>query len=116
MSAARLREAAALLRERAEAAPGGSWVYSETGNPVNGPTGVEVRSCETGHPVMTGAYDSHDGYAAAYIAMMHPPVALALADWLDTAARLLAASDMADAVGPPWPPLAVADAILGGER
>lgn len=113
MSTDRLREAAAVLRERVEAAPGGPWVYSETGNIVDGPTGVEVRSGETGHPVMTGAYDSHDGYAAAYIAMMHPPVAKAFADWLDHAAE---ASDY----GEVWPdtrePLAVADAILGGER
>ena len=111
MSADRLREAAALLRERAGAAPGGPWVYSETGNIVDGPTGVEVRSHETGRPVMTGAYDSHDGYAAAYIAMMQPPVAMALADWLDHAAE---ASDYGEVC--PGDPLAVTDAILGGDR
>ena len=113
MSADRFRFAAALLRERVSLAPGGPWTYSETGNIVDGPTGVEVRSQETGHTVMTGAYDSHDGYAAAYIAMVHPPVALAIADWLDHAAE---ASDY----GEVWPdtrePLAVADAILGGDR
>ena len=52
---------------------------------------------------------------SAYIAMMHPPLALALADWLDAAARDEEGGAGRGGQGDRYP-LAVADAILGGER
>lgn len=70
MSVELLRRAAKVLREAAEAASAGPWhahpdglVWPERiGDPVSGSTEVED---------------------ADYIALMHPPVALALADWLN---------------------------------
>ena len=103
MSADRLREAAALLRERAEETHDGPWdhVVSASGDH----SWVERRNIET-------IVETRDIGTSAYIAMMHPPVAKAFADWLDHAAE---ASDY----GEVWPdtrePLAVADAILGGD-
>lgn len=92
--AERFRAAATRLRERAEAATPGS----------------------------------HTPDVEAYIAMMHPPVALALADWLDDLASGWPWDD--DGEGCVWDDgmpmrleestdahaLAVADAVLGGER
>lgn len=79
MSAELLRRAAKVLRERADAASAGPWeahpdglVWAERiGDPVSGSTEVED---------------------AEYIALMHPPVALALADWLESAADVLDAN------------------------
>jgi hypothetical protein len=75
MSADLLQRAAAKLREAAEAATRGPWdnaddglVWPERmGDPVSGSTEVED---------------------AAYIALMHPPVAEALADALESASKL----------------------------
>lgn len=85
MSADRLREAARVLRERAEAAPGGPWRYAEHGD-YTGPTEVRVMSNVRPEPMLIGDYDSYSGLAAAHAAMMHPGVALVLADWLDVIA------------------------------
>lgn len=118
MSADRLREAAALLRERAEETHDGPWDH------VVGASGdtawVERRNIET-------VVETHDIGTSAYIATMHPPVALALADWLDTAGAdewahgphcLTPCDDCDDdpRASHIRSALAVADAILGGER
>lgn len=104
MSAERLRAAASLLRERGEGAVGGPWILS--GNEIYGPQGL------ISHPLKSAN--------ARYIATMSPPVALALADWLDAEAYLIVGTES-------HPDLhttlnfgrmahleAVADAILGG--
>ena len=79
MSADRLREAARVLRERAEAATPGPW------RSVQGASGdlwwVELPN------TADVALDLH-GENATYIATMHPGVGLALADWLDDIAAL----------------------------
>ena len=110
MSAARLREAAALLRERAGAATNGRWAHCYTASNrhwVEGP----------------GDYDGYDdtlatGTApadATYIATMSPPVALALADWLTKYGDLIDAARHIDrpAFGDLAHALTLADAILG---
>ena len=111
--AERLRAAATRLREVAEVAPPGPWRYAEraTGHPADGPTEVWVMSPVNEEPMLTGGYDSFSGYAAALAAMMSPPVALALADWLDHEAYL---ADWEYETPPAA--LAVADAVLGGEQ
>lgn len=104
MSAERLREAASLLRERAEAATPGPWrtggesgLVWDTALPEIGPTKIVC--------------DSREG-DATYIATMSPPVALALADLLDDDAEAAQWSngDLRESI-----PLilALVDAILG---
>ena len=132
MSADRLREAAAVLRERAEAATPGPWEAD------GGEISQHWSRPEPWQPVASGevacmAY-CYGGSArgidrdedAAYIAMMHPPVALALADWLDVAGAdewahgphcLTPCYDCDDDPRAPHirSALAVADAILGSD-
>lgn len=112
MSADVLRRAAAVLREHAEAATDGSW--------------VEEYSGETGPIVLAG--DSHHArewlartqllgavWDAKYIALMHPPVGVALAAWLDAHGDLWDRwpKTLADTGNDPSPAaLAVARAIL----
>lgn len=105
MSAARLREAAKVLRERAEAAMPGPWFLDR-----DGAAGVYTEPDPT--PTSKDIAWSHSLGVEAYIAMMHPPVALALADWLDAEAQ-----GQGHDAGCPSTCLAtrVADAILGGE-
>lgn len=80
MSAARLREAARLMRARAEAATPGPWcVMSEDEKMfvTTGPTGRDVAE----------VYEWSTGLGnPEHIAAMRPAVALAVADWLDRAA------------------------------
>ena len=79
MSADRLREAARVLRERAEAATSPPWEARPgplEGHWVAGLGGMPCRP-------IPGLIEDED---AAYIATMHPGVGLALADWLDGAA------------------------------
>jgi hypothetical protein len=77
MSADLLRRAAVKLREHAEAASGENWdsdgteLYAENG-------AVWIGDAAGGEP--------EDEANARYVALMHPPVALALADVLDRAA------------------------------
>ena len=101
-----LREAAKVLRERAGAATPGPWEAAQ--DHLTHSVGADVRS------VPSGGYAAADccGYQgastnedAAYIATMHPGVALALADWLDETARWVPIMEE---------PLAVAEAVLGG--
>lgn len=90
MSAQRLRDAAKVLRERAEAATPGPWRAMEYDN-YPGDEGVALlgsASTVTGSH-MIGYF--HVGEQAqmeadgAIAATMHPGVALVLADWLDVA-------------------------------
>ena len=100
MSADLLREAAALMRERAELAPPSPWKADVRSN---GRAWLDVGD----EPHAWGMH----GWpaAAAHVASWHPAVALAVADWLMVAVRLL----------PLLPPgirdkaLAVARAYLG---
>lgn len=93
MSADLLRRAAAKLREHAKAASLAPWDSASDGL---------VWPDRTGDPV-SGSTEVED---ADYIALMHPPVALALADWLDSAAR------DAEEIGPDPFALRAARAVL----
>lgn len=74
MSAELLREAAGVLRERAEMATPGTWVH----NPING-VHTMIGSCiATTHRHVEDARRAD----AAYIATMRPSVGLAIAEWL----------------------------------
>lgn len=77
-----LREAARLMRKRAEAATPSPW--KATGNSsIEAPSGFRGRVVAS-----VGAYES--GWPsvadARHIASWHPAVALSIADWLDTGA------------------------------
>ena len=74
MSAEALRRAAALMRERAEAAP------------KPGGRGTEYGKWSRYFDRFRRAHNGHDRALADYCAHMHPAVALAVADWLDEAA------------------------------
>lgn len=82
MSADILRRAAAALREHAGTASPGPW---------RSVGGVVESQLPDGHGIVDGYNcETHPGRAAAdadYIALLHPPVALALADWLDETAN-----------------------------
>lgn len=79
MSADLLRRAAVKLREHAEAAPSGPWnvqYFGDRGYPqrVSNEAAVLVANTYDGPPSPAGS--------AEYIALMHPPVALAVAKLL----------------------------------
>ena len=104
MSADLLREAAALMRSRAEAATPGPWAEVGDG---------ELMGC---FAVVAGGEDEFNVAPAVipvnaeHIASWHPAVALVVADWLDLEANLWEASS--------WYPdsgesMAVARAYLG---
>lgn len=83
--------AATLLRERANAATPGPW--REEYSAASGPCVIDAESynCLDSVARMTHYRASLD---ARYVALMHPPVALALADWLeDEAVRGLGRPD-----------------------
>lgn len=82
MSAEKLREAARLMRERAEAAKGSPWEFSE--EPGRWSSEWAIFSADAGHDFAMCESDDD----AAHIASWHPAVALAVADWLDDAAHL----------------------------
>jgi hypothetical protein len=82
-SADLLRRAAAKLRGRAEAAPHGPWnvqYFGDRGYPqrVSNEAAVLVANTYDGPPSPAGS--------AEFIALLHPPVALALADLCDAIA------------------------------
>jgi hypothetical protein len=83
MSADLLRRAAAKLREHAQAAPEGPWVSLDDGDRL-----VALRPDSTFEKGFRYLVDEpiDDTSIAEYFALMHPPVALALADLLDKAA------------------------------
>lgn len=105
MSADRLRLAASKLRESAKAVPdwnwddGNLWIVDYDPSDPSGQTAMQ-------RPV-GGA----DEPWASYIALMAPPVALALADWLDIHADYEDTGE--NARDEFLAALAVADAILG---
>lgn len=77
-----LREAARLMRERAESATSGRWVdeySSEAGNCVIPDDAQSTREHVARTQLFCAVYD------AKHIAGMDPAVALAVADWLDHA-------------------------------
>jgi hypothetical protein len=78
MSAEVLREAAALMRERAEAATPGPWIWDGYHKEMF--TGPQVNGCCAGD----GWFDHWQD--AEHIASWHPAVAHAVADLLDRAA------------------------------
>jgi len=113
-----LRRAAALMRERAEAATPGPWLAG-LGAYVEIPEGDE-------EPSIADTW-GHRGNAE-HIASWHPAIALAVADWLDTAGADLWAhgplcecgSGCLDCDDDMWQPhvrraLAVARAYLGAD-
>jgi hypothetical protein len=119
VNADRLRQAATKIREAANAATPGPWVQFGTslGNVTDhcncggghAPYGHEY-GCGVEGPIIQA-----DEADAAFIALMPPPAALAVADWLD------ATSYLDDESPEPYVDLIrdratdVADAILGGE-
>lgn len=111
MSADLLRRAAAKLREGVRAASDGPWTASCVWSPDS-----HVTSAVYSHAYLTGTPSSEivpsvrkgkggikKAGDANYFALMHPPVALALAEWLDREAHC-----------PPYNPavFAVARAVL----
>lgn len=95
MSADRLREAARVLRERAEAATPGPWLAMEyDDNP--GDEGVALLGAAatvTGSHMIGYFHVGEQSQMEAdgdYARTMHPGVGLALADWLDAQRRHVA--------------------------
>lgn len=87
MSSEELRQAAALMRERAEAATPGPWevlwnavAYVDTVADPSDPTGQTPMQ----HPEKIADANQVD---RAHIASWHPAVALAVADWLEAEAQ-----------------------------
>jgi hypothetical protein len=111
MSAEVLREAAALMRERAEYATTGPWTTPEPEDEYWGPRDV----VGPGEPGFRYLICERAGNDAEHIASWHPAVALAVADWLERCVRLLA--DGRSCYGPEVESaLAVANAYLGSDR
>jgi hypothetical protein len=113
-----LRSAAGLIRERAEAVPQGAWkgrpwVAEECGDDEAGncpcivSQGERKPYLEAQVPPIQYVCDAESAGHAAHIASWHPAVALAVADWLESAAR------DAEMIGPDPAALAVARAFLG---
>lgn len=112
-AAEKLRRAAEVLRERAEAATPGPWTTPDGNDEYINPTDV----VSVGEPGKRWIICEHAGQDAPFIATMNPTVALAVADWLDDAASNQEAFDRFDGRSfqyHPRPDLAVADAILAG--
>ena len=89
MSGDTLKRAAAKLREHVQALPGtmtGPW-FTRSGN-VIADDGTDV-----GMLVADPYQPKDDGPLMAFIALLDPPVALALADWLEAAAVDIGSSD-----------------------
>ena len=103
MSAELLRRAATKLREHADRAQPGPWLraadhqrataYEFPANAVGFWDGEYARQV-TYQATGDGSDADND---ARYIALMHPPVALAVADWLDVTAANI--SDFANVAG-----------------
>lgn len=115
-----LRRAEARLREKAGKATGGPWTtqWYEHYVHIYAPNRILSERCP--YPY-TDAEDEH-GWDADYMALMHPPVAVALADWLgaeieDLAAFLALNPEQADATPLPTTAaaLALARAVLREE-
>lgn len=89
MSVELLRGAAAKLREHAEAAQAGPWMTGETAPHLVNEVVYGQSTGWPGHITQACNVEYADGGMpnARYIALMHPPVALALADVLDGTAE-----------------------------
>jgi hypothetical protein len=70
-----LNRAVELLRSHAKAAPAGPWVSLDFGDRL-----IAVRDEAPGFRYLVE--EPVDGPTAAYMALMHPPVAMAIAGWL----------------------------------
>lgn len=82
-SAELLRRAAKVLREHTETLPrtmSGTWYTRASGVVADDGTDVGMLVVDPYNPV-------DDAPLMAFIALMHPPVALALADWLEREAQ-----------------------------
>lgn len=85
--AAVLREAAALMRSRAQAATPGPWgVWSESGWDGTA-DGDEAKIQDDSTDMQISIQSPHTFTDARHVASWHPAVALAVADWLDFAAN-----------------------------
>lgn len=120
MSAEILREAAALMRERAEAATAGRWepMAGAFGNPSDGPDHMRVvtegwsDAYDVEHTVARTEYDQQGGNDAEHIASWHPTVALLVADLLN---NIIGAQEQ-DVSAIELDALAVARAYLGSDQ
>ncbi|MFG2165551.1 hypothetical protein [Micromonospora chersina] len=83
-----LREAASLLRQRAQAATTGPW-YEDSTDGIYAYGGPDVDCPTVFFRAASGTYADVQ-HAAAFAS---PPVALAVADWLDTGANQYACVD-----------------------
>lgn len=124
MSVDILRRAAALMRERADAATPGCWLqaFEQDGEVLadgSGYAGDYYPSSDVhiyeydGHVV--GEVNTERPDDAAHIASWHPAVALAVADWLELQARRLDGVGLGMIVAD-HPALAVARAYLGEDQ
>ena len=116
----RLRAAAARLREVAGAATPGPWERQEKWALIYSGSDAVVHAFYAGVCECCGEGIEDNAQALAsvedttYIAMMGPPVALALADWLDAEAQDRSHDPGKHDGSPSGYALAVADAVLGG--
>ncbi len=94
-----LRRAAAQLRQHAEATTPYPWSIENWSHGwddgqtwrINGPTGEDATTpCVVETKTDDAGFFSQAEADVEYVALMHPPVALALADWLDQAAEEVA--------------------------
>ena len=125
MTARLLRDAAKVLRERAENATPIPWINFGHG------IGVEVKGCTCAGPIP--GYPQHESWCGtdgpivdgtepdiSYVSTVHPGVGIALADWLDEAGADAESNDEFDGLDPYAVitgygyAIAVARAILGG--
>lgn len=104
MSAELLREAACLMRERAEAATPGPW--EAFGDHLVWPS---EKGPAANDPILAMFGEAHDE-SATHIASWHPAVAIAVADWLEVTERDTGSSSTAYHAA-----LTVARAYLGSE-
>ena len=86
MSAELLRQAATILRERAEAATPGPWEANMHSPDMGGRHGWDLRGPRNLGPLGAVVSARMLSGNAHYIATMHPGVGLALAKWLDDVA------------------------------
>lgn len=87
MSADLLRRAAALMRERAEAARSGEWFADTTGGDADVRAAWRFGACDIA--VCEGSLPEGNAANAEHIASWHPAVALAFAKVLEDAAAAL---------------------------
>lgn len=82
MSVETLRQAATLMRKRAEAATEDPWTFEDA---PNGFSPMVISDAG----IVANTWDKPDLSDAEYIASWHPAVALAVADWLDACVAFL---------------------------